>query len=67
MDINEKSCLVSICMWLQTTEEYKKYEITDERSIFYLTSPLQYAKLIYRFTKSDDTKKLKEIIENLKE
>ena len=49
MNINEKSELLGICMWLKEQPEYKLMEITDEKSIFYHVSLLKYAELIMRY------------------
>lgn len=49
IDINEKSYLFGICLWLQKQPEAKEFEKTDERSIFYNISEMQYAKLILRY------------------
>ena len=49
---DEKSILFGICMWLKTTDEYKNIEITNDESIFYHTSLLTYAKMIFKYQQS---------------
>ena len=48
-DINDKSHLVGICQWITQQDEYKSIPVTDVSSIFYHTSPLTFAKLIYKY------------------
>lgn len=47
----EESYLSEIFQWLQDQPEAKEFDMRDERSIFYYTSLLTYAKLIYRYNK----------------
>lgn len=50
----ENSYLLGICFWLKEQPEAKNVEVTDENSIFYHVSQLQYAKLILRFLQQHD-------------
>ena len=49
MGYDEKSYLFGICQWLKDQPEGKEFDASDERSIFYHTPMLTYAKLIYRY------------------
>jgi hypothetical protein len=54
MDINEKGYLLGICFWLEKQPEAKEFDKTDERSLFYHTAPLTFAKLILRYVREQN-------------
>jgi hypothetical protein len=47
--MDKKSYLFGICQWLKNQPEANEFEKTDERSIFYHTSEIQFAEMILRF------------------
>ena len=56
-ELTEKGYLVRICGWLQQQPENKDIPKTDESSMFYHTSEMQYAKLILRFVREQTDSK----------
>ena len=56
-ELTEKGYLVGICSWLQQQPENKYVPKTDESSMFYHTSELQFAKLILRFVREETDSK----------